>query len=179
MVRKITLLLAILTLGSLLATAQQSASKFDVFGGYSYFNGSTSGVTSRYSLNGWNGQATYNFTPWLGATADFGGYYGSPFSLSAHDTSFLFGPTVSLRTAHFTPYVHALFGVDNAKVSLLGGSVSDTGFAMAVGGGLDIPVKGRLSVRAAQVDWLRETHFSAAQNNLRISTGLVFRFGEK
>ena len=108
MIRKISLLFAIVTLGSLLATAQQSASKFDLFGGYSYFNGSTSGTDGRYSLNGWNGQGTYNFTRWLGATADFGGYYGSPFSLSAHDTSFLFGPTISMRTAHFTPYVHAL-----------------------------------------------------------------------
>jgi hypothetical protein len=178
MIRKISLLFAIVTLGSLLATAQQSASKFDLFGGYSYFNGSTSGTDGRYSLNGWNGQGTYNFTRWLGATADFGGYYGSPFSLSAHDTSFLFGPTISMRTAHFTPYVHVLFGVDNASASLLGSSVSDTAFASAIGGGVDIPVKGRLSVRAAQVDWLRENHFSTDQNNLRVSTGLVFRFGE-
>lgn len=177
MMRKLTLLLAILTLGSLFATAQ-SASKFDVFGGYSYFNGSTSGTTGRYSLNGWNAQGTYNLNHWLGATADFGGYYGSPFSLSTNDYSFLFGPTVSLRTPRFTPYVHALFGVDRAHQSLLGGSVTDSAFAMAVGGGLDVPVKGRLSVRAAQVDWLRTDHFSTSQNNLRVSTGLVFRFGE-
>jgi hypothetical protein len=178
MIRKLGFLLAMLTLGTLLASAQQSSSKFDVFGGYSYFNGSTSGVTSRYSLNGWNAQGTYNVNRWLGATADFGGYYGSPFSLSASDHSFLFGPTISLRTPRFTPYVHALFGVDRASASLLGGSVTDTGFAMAIGGGLDIPLKGRLSVRAAQVDWLRETHFTTDQNNLRVSTGLVFRFGQ-
>lgn len=178
MMRKLTLLFAILTLGSLFATAQQGASKFDVFGGYSYFNGSTSGAAGRYSLNGWNGQGTYNVNHWLGATADFGGYYGSPFTVSAHDYSFLFGPTVSLRTPHFTPYFHTLFGVDRASAALLGTSISDTAFAMAVGGGLDVPLKGRLSVRAAQVDWLRTDHFSTGQNNLRVSTGLVFRFGE-
>lgn len=135
MIRKLGFLCTILMLGTLLASAQQTPSKFDVFGGYSYFNGSTSGVTSRYSLNGWNAQGTYNFNRWLGATADFGGYYGSPFSVSASDHSFLFGPTVSLRTTHFTPFAHALFGVDRAHASLLGGSMSDTGFAMAVGGG--------------------------------------------
>jgi hypothetical protein len=129
-------------------------------------------------LNGWNAQGTYNLKRWLGATADFGGYYGSPFSLSAHNTSFLFGPTVSMRTSHFTPFVHALFGVDHASAALFGGSVSDTSFAMAIGGGLDVPVKGRFSVRAAQVDWLRSDHFSTSQNNLRLSTGVVFRFGE-
>ena len=91
MMRKITLLLTLLMLGSLWASAQQSSSKVDLFGGYSYFNGSTSGLAGRYSLNGWNGQGTYNVTHWLGATADFGGYYGSPFTLSANDYSFLFG----------------------------------------------------------------------------------------
>ncbi len=178
MMRKITLLLTLLMLGSLWASAQQSSSKVDLFGGYSYFNGSTSGLAGRYSLNGWNGQGTYNVTHWLGATADFGGYYGSPFTLSANDYSFLFGPTVSLRTAHFTPYAHVLFGVDRIHESLIGGSVTNSAFAMAVGGGLDMPLKGRFALRAAQLDWLRSTHFSATQNNLRVSTGLVVHFGE-
>ncbi|MGC2112312.1 MAG: outer membrane beta-barrel protein [Candidatus Korobacteraceae bacterium] len=178
MIRKVIVLLAILTLAGLLASAQQSASKFDVFGGYSYLNGSTSGLGDRFSLNGWNAQGTYNFTHWLGATADFGGYYGSPFSVSAHDYSYLFGPTVSLRTPHFTPYFHTLFGADTFNVSALGGSISDTSFAMAVGGGVDIPVKGRLSIRAGQMDWLRSSHYNTSQNNFRVSTGVVFRFGE-
>jgi opacity protein-like surface antigen len=178
MVRKLTAMVAILILGSLFAAAQESTSKFDLFGGYAYFNGSTSGAASRFSLNGWNLQGSYNLNRWLGATADFGGYYGSPFSLSANDYSFLFGPTASLRTSHFTPYIHTLFGVDRFHASLLGGSVTNSAFAMAVGGGVDIPVKRGLAIRAAQLDWLRSTHFSNTQNNLRVSTGLVFRFGE-
>lgn len=178
MIKKLSLILALLIMSSLFATAQQSASKLDLFGGYSYMSASTSGLSSRFSMNGWNGQGTYNFTPWLGATADFGGYYGSPFNLTAHDYSFLFGPTISLRTPHFTPYFHALFGVDRFSATLLGGTPSNTAFAMAIGGGLDIPVKGRFSIRAAQVDWLRSDHFSTAQNNLRVSTGVVFHIGE-
>ena len=71
-----------------------------------------------------------------------------------------------------------LFGVDRIHESLIGGSVTNSAFAMAVGGGLDIPLKGRFSLRAAQLDWLRSTHFSATQNNLRVSTGLVVHFGE-
>jgi hypothetical protein len=179
MVRKITLLLAMLMLGSLFVAAQQDASRLDLFGGYSYFNGSTSGFTNRFSLNGWNAQATYNFTRWLGATADFGGYYGSPLNLSAHDYTFLFGPTVNIRTPHATPFVHALFGVDRFHVAALGGSINDTAFAMALGGGVDIPLKGMFSIRAGQVDWLRGSHFNNTQNNFRFSTGVVFRFGEQ
>ncbi len=160
------------------AIGQQSASKFDLFGGYSYFNGSTSGAHGRFNLNGWNAQATYNFNHWLGATADFGGYYGSPFRVSANDYSFLFGPTVSVRVPHCTPYAHALFGVDRFHVSVLGGSGTDSAFAMAMGGGLDIPIKSSFAIRAAQVDWLRSNHFRNSQDNVRISTGVVFRWGE-
>ena len=178
MIRKLTVLVAVLMLGSLLVTAQQSASKFDLFGGYSYFNGSTSGGDGRFSLNGWNGQGTFNFTPWLGGTADFGGYYGSPFSISANDYTFLFGPTINVHTQHITPFVHALFGVDRFHAAALGGSTNNSAFAVAVGGGADIPVKGRFSIRAGQLDWLRTNHYSNGQNNLRFSTGVVFRFGE-
>ncbi|MGA2903214.1 MAG: outer membrane beta-barrel protein [Candidatus Korobacteraceae bacterium] len=178
MIRKLTVLLAILMLGSLLVVAQQDTSKFDVFGGYSYLNGSSSGANGRFSLNGWNGQGSFNFTKWLGGTADFGGYYGSPFKLSAHDYTFLFGPTINMRTRHFTPFVHALFGVDRFHAAALGGSINDSAFAVAVGGGVDIPVKGIFAIRAGQVDWVRTEHFSNTQNNLRVSTGVVFRFGE-
>ncbi len=175
--RKLVLLFVILVLAGA-ALAQQSASKLDLFGGYSYFNGSTSGADGRFSLNGWNAQATYNFNHWLGATADFGGYYGSPFQTSANDYSFLFGPTVNLRVPHVTPYMHALFGVDRFHVDLAGGSGTDSAFASAVGGGLDVPIKGGFGLRAAQVDWLRTNHFSNSQNNMRFSTGVVYRFGE-
>jgi len=175
--RKLILCIAIFALAGA-ACAQQEASKFDLFGGYSYFNGSTSGVADRFSLNGWNVQGTYNVNRWLGATADIGGYYGSPFHVSTHDYTFLFGPTFTVRASHVTPYVHALFGVDRFHVNVIGASGTDSAFAMAVGGGLDVPIKPKFAIRVAQVDWLRTNHFSAAQNNVRLSTGVVFRFGE-
>ena len=177
MVRKVLLLISVL-LVSVAAVTQESGSKLDVFGGYSYFNGSTSGAAGRFNLNGWNAQGTYNFTHWLGATADFGGYYGSPFQVSANDYTFLFGPTLNVRVPHCTPFAHALFGVDRFHASVLGGSGTDSAFAMAIGGGLDIPIKGIFAIRAAQLDWLRTNHFDNGQNNMRLSTGVVFRFGE-
>jgi len=177
MIRKLAVLVAVLMLGGF-AAAQQDTSKFDVFGGYSYFNGSSSGAAGRFSLNGWNGQGTFNFMPWLGATADFGGYYGSPFNVTANDYTFLFGPTVNIHTPHMTPFVHALFGADRFHAGALGGAINDTAFAMAVGGGVDIPVKGIFAIRAGQLDWLRTEHYSNTQNNMRFSTGVVFRFGE-
>ena len=182
MIKKLSLVLVIALLGSIASVGQESTPKFEAFGGYSYFNGGTAGLTDRYSLNGWNAQGTYNFNRWLGLTADFSGEYGSPFGADVHSHNFLFGPTVSYRTAHFTPFAHALFGVNDASASLssslLGTTVSsnDTAFAFAIGGGVDVPWTHRISVRVAQVDWLRTQHFDTNQDNLRVSTGLVFRF---
>ena len=74
--------------------------------------------------------------------------------------------------------MHTLFGVDRSDATLFGSTGSDNAFAMAIGGGVDVTVHSRLSFRVAQVDWLRSQHFNTDQNNLRVSTGIVFRFGE-
>lgn len=176
--KKLLIVVGTLLASGALAFAQNSTPRFDAFGGYSYFNGNTAGGANRFSLNGWNFQGTYNVNHWLGATADFGGYYGSPFNMGANNYSFLFGPTVSIPTARFTPFVHTLFGVDRSDAAVYGSTGSDNVFAMAIGGGVDAPIHSHLSLRLAQVDWLRSEHFSTDQNNLRVSTGIVFRFGE-
>jgi len=59
---------------------------------------------------------------------------------------------------------------------------SQNAFAMTVGGGLDYRVSSHFSVRAAKVDYLLtrfnefNTFGAQNQNNLRVSTGIVFRF---
>jgi hypothetical protein len=55
---------------------------------------------------------------------------------------------------------------------------------MAIGGGLDWPLRHRFSIRLIEADYLltrfdRVTGTSATQNDVRISAGLVFRFGSK
>jgi hypothetical protein len=51
---------------------------------------------------------------------------------------------------------------------------------MVLGGGLDVNVSRHIAIRAAQADWLY-TQFPNGvdnrQNNLRITAGIVFRFG--
>jgi hypothetical protein len=52
---------------------------------------------------------------------------------------------------------------------------------MAIGGGVDFKVSQRFSIRPVKVDYLM-THFNELgtgaqnQNNLRVSTGVVFHF---
>ncbi len=177
--KKLIVLVAILMAVALAVSAQEMP-RFEVFGGYSYIHVGSSNLGSSqqkgFGLNGWTGQASVNLTNWLGVTADFGGNYGSPFAVSIHNYSYMFGPTLSYRAQHVVPFAHALFGGGHLSGSIGGLSSTDNAFAMAVGGGLDIPLKGHFGVRVAQVDWMRTQYFKTDQNNVRVATGVMFNF---
>ena len=179
-------LLAFLSLFGVAAQAQD-VRKFDVFAGYSYVreNPATSGIDS-FSMNGGSASLAYNATPWLSAVADFGGYHTDNILGTGIDgtlSTYLFGPRISYRhDSRITPFGQVLFGVahiggDNG----LAFSTSNNSFAMAIGGGADFKVSHRFSIRPVQVDYLM-THFNElgrgahSQNNLRVSTGVVFHF---
>src|ERR1019366_7319972 len=96
--------------------------------------------------------------------------------------------------ARFTPFVQALFGgayASSVTISGCSGSPSCTplgaenAFAMTVGGGLDLKIHRHIAIRLFQAEYLM-TRFADAsttageritQNNVRLSTGIVFRFG--
>ncbi len=172
MMRKFVSMIFLLGLVSLAAAAQDFP-KAEVFGGYQYtrFDG---GVNA----NGWNGAATANFKSWLGVTGDFSGAYDTVSGVSLRNYTYTFGPTISMRAAgNFTPFAHALFGGFHSSASSGGVSVSDSGFASFLGGGVDFKLSQRLALRAAQVDWLLvHANGTTDKNNVRISTGLVFKF---
>jgi len=176
-------LLAVLSLFGATARAQDTP-KVDIFAGYSYLreNPSTAGV-SGFNLNGGSASIAYNAKSWLGGVADFGGYHnGNILNSGVNGTlsTYLFGPRVSYRRfERITPFGEVLFGV--AHLSSAGTSGSDNAFAMTLGGGLDYKLSDHFAIRPVKVDYLM-TRFSETgtsnqtQNNLRVSTGIVFRF---
>ena len=159
----------------------------DVFAGYSYVrdNPATPRANS-FNLNGGSASVAYNVNNWLSGVADFGGYHNTDIlGRGGSDTlsTFLFGPRVSYR--HFgriTPFAQALCGVGHTGSALLNTRDSQNAFAMTVGGGVDYRLTSRFSIRPAQVEYLltRFNEFTdpraQSQNNLRVSTGIVFRF---
>jgi opacity protein-like surface antigen len=196
----------------------QDYPKAEVFGGFSIAHLDTEGAQSKLGLPstfniktwypGWEIAGQYNLTKMFGIKADFTGNYGKPLSVtgappglpSARAYSFLFGPVVSFRGDHITPFVHALFGGNHASVdasALVGNpAISDTAFAMAIGGGLDWKLTHHFAVRVGQFDYLYTKHdacsivagaggipvgavpaceamFPAHQNNFRFATGIV------
>jgi len=144
-------------------------SRVDVFAGYSYLNIDLNGVYNRQSLNGWEAAATFNLTKVFGAEGDVSGYYKGNFLFfgGAHDYVILGGPRINYRRF----YVHALFGADAFTI----GPDEDTGFASAFGGGVELPIRGKLSFRAG-ADYLL-THHVITQNDLRASVGFTYHFG--
>ena len=169
------------------ATAKaQDVPKVDIFAGYSYVrkNPSTSGASS-FSLNGGSASIAYNAKSWLSGVADFGAYHNGNILGTGTDgtlSTYLFGPRVSYHhSGRITPFGEVLFGVAHAGASIAGTSGSDNAFAMSLGGGVDYRLTDRFAIRPIKVDYLM-SRFSETgtgnqtQNNLRVSTGIVFRF---
>jgi hypothetical protein len=166
-----------------------------------------SGSPGSAGLNGLTASVTAKLKPWFGIVGEFSRYQGSPklregfpivcpsngdpncpvfpTKVSTHLQSFLFGPQVSVQ--HFvrvTPFVHALFGLGTisdhpaSDLPALGAVPWSTTLATALGGGIDFKASPRLSWRF-QGDYRHTGFFDQAQNNFRVSTGLVFHLGQR
>ncbi len=157
--RRSLLLLLVLGIFSLPAAAQ----KVEIFGGYQFTH-----IDSGFNASGWNASLTGNFKHVLGITADFSGAYKN----GARVYTYTFGPVLTARLPVVQPFVHALFG----GMTITDGA-STTGFAMQVGGGLDLGLRKGIGFRLVQADWM-SLHFSGNTNNknVRISTGIVLKF---
>jgi hypothetical protein len=175
----------------------------------------------RKGLQGMVSENTYYLTKRFGITADFsfnqrtrtfttptaGGTGVLQNSLGTRVINILGGPQVRFPThTRATPFVRALFGVANtrflaaAQQTIPGGfftntfDTSSTDFAMALGGGLDVSLNGRIGFRVFQIDYnpvfLRDrtinitglngvvqtqTLESNRQDNIRIGFGVLIR----
>jgi hypothetical protein len=168
MLRKLTLLAGLILVFSFGACAQDT---FEVFGGYSYMH---VGDDPSLNTNGWELAGQYKFSDWLGGVADFDGHYGTVAGFSSSTHNFLFGPQISWP-ARVSPFAHLLIGGAHTDV----GGAGDSSFSMALGAGIDSRIyEGSPSVdwRIIQMDYIPTYFFGHTQNNVRITTGLVFRF---
>jgi hypothetical protein len=95
--------------------------------------------------------------------------------------NFLIGPQYSYKWKGLRPYGHALFGKARDRLRQPGSTQlepSSLARAIALGGGLDFQLSDKFSVRAIQADYLTTSVFSGTQHNIRLSTGVIFRFGK-
>jgi outer membrane protein OmpA-like peptidoglycan-associated protein len=158
-------------------------------------------------LNGGDTNVAYNLNRWAGLVTDFADYGNSRVTLvssSGNRTvssngsvlTYAFGPRFSYRRyERVTPYFQVLFGVAyGSAVSITGctGTVnctplhSDNSYAELIGGGIDVKLNHRIAIRVLEADWLLTNfrdpflgngQFREFQNNIRLSSGIVLRFG--
>jgi len=129
----------------------------------------------KQTLRGFNLAAGYNFHKYVGAKFDYSWHtrednFSRPLGSGTIDSTIqniLGGIQIKNNLEDgptFKPFGHALFGVAHQKVDvnspqlpqLFGISnwhTSETSFAMAFGGGIDIKLNHRFDVRAVQIDW--------------------------
>ena len=187
--RRLWILSALLLLLPFTSVAQDLP-RAEVFGGYTIarIGGETWG-------KGWNASFAKVLSKEFAIVADFSGYYKSAsihvldvnFGGSGNVHNFLFGPRYSYREKEkYTPFAHALFGATrisaSGEVSVPGatvsGSAAETGFGMALGGGIDIKWKPQLSIRAFELDYFLARK-EGTTNGFRMSFGIVYLIGHQ
>ena len=161
--------------------------RYELGAGYSYVNFNPGSPFPSNNNNGVSGSFAYNASRYLGLVAEFSGYnIGSNVNGTGTNpnwNTWLFGPRLNLRRFdYFVPFVEFLAGGAHGDAQLTG-TTSQNAFAFAAGGGVDIVFSKHVAWRFAQIDYLM-TNFSGAnlagnarQDNLRLGTGIVVRFG--
>jgi len=184
----------------------RSYPRAELFLGYSYIRGvPTLSPGNRMDfLNGGSTSIAFNLNRTLGLVGDFGGYNARQIQLTgaganparvadASGTAFTYlaGPRLSFRHDRVTPFIQALFGGVHASQETLSNCSgvlctplpTENSFAMTAGGGVDLRIHRHLAIRIVQAEYLM-TNFANlstgnrdTQNDIRLSSGLVFGFG--
>lgn len=173
------------------APAAHAQAKIQLYGGFSYVRGDIVSIepvpgpppptmTQHPNLTGWEFSGAYKLVPFVSAKLEFGEQYGKLNGGSVRLKTYLIGPQLSLP-GPVSPFLHAEFGFAHQAVgaytsTLFASPGSDTSFATALGGGLDIPAVPFFAIRLIQVDYLRTSLYHQTQSEPRVSAGVVFRF---
>ncbi len=167
---------------------------FDERESFNGFNVSVTGNTSRYF--GIKGDVSGHYKSYEFDVPRPGTVNATDrFKVDASVYNFLGGVQVKDNArdgSRFRPFGHALVGAAHARAKVdssfftsgfcvqpgidcrndLG--ESETGFAAAIGGGIDFRATNRLSIRAIQVDYNPNRFSGTTQHNVRFGFGLVF-----
>ncbi len=150
----------------------------EVFGGYSDYRagGKVNGVTVPDFTTGWSSQFIVNTTHWVGIVLDVNGHYNS--FATAHD--FAAGVRFQRPLRRIVPFAEGLMGMQHFSPK---GQPSQNAAAYAVGGGLDIKITPRFSVRPFQISYVNTLYDATSGstnldksyfNGIRAQAGLIY-----
>lgn len=187
---------ALIVFGLTGSVSAQSIPKWELYGGYSeYLAGG--GIPGQFELpsNGVQVEFDRVVTSYFRVTGQFNAQFAdhvvniAPLAPGAKHVNSkellgLFGPEATYRALkRFDIYGHYLIGVaygrDNHDPVIP--TATYTTWAYALGGGVDMKLGRRVSVRLVGWDWIT-THFPVnspeAQDNWRLTTGFLFHLGK-
>ena len=181
--KRSVVMLVIVLAAALSARAQESYPRAEVFGGYSYFNSDQFANRESLYVPGFAAGISANLNHYFGVAAEVSGHYGettigglrtnNQFDVNTY--TFLFGPRLTARREGANFFGHVLVGAARTKVETFD---SETDFAFAIGGGIDLNVSRRIGVRLIQFDYIPITGDDTS-HNFRAQIGFVVRLGEK
>lgn len=210
MMKRILLIAVVMTTTAIAARAQD-VPKFE-FGVLYNVLVADIDVLDNETVHGYGLTAQANVNRWFAVVAEWGANHGASGPVTVQDfgtlrvipemdtryQTFLAGPRVTMRKGRFNVFGHYLLGYGNTKVEDEQSGFRDGNgeFAMGLGGGLDLFIGKKVSLRLAQLDYVpihtdinarlggRDgvgvvDNTSSWQHNSRFQTGIVFRFGTK
>jgi len=171
----------------------QDTPKVEAFGGFSFAAIAT--PEDKFTAKGWHAMIAVNSRQrWFEFVADFSGHYGSINRVPTHTHIALAGVRFSYQHGRLIGFTHSLYGISFGRPPLI--SSDDLKRSQRVwftfvpcGGGMDIVLRQRVAVRLFQVDVIvhsetpadlqgyPQTDQTGSSIQLRLSTGIVFRFG--
>ena len=188
---------------------------------FAHFNPGTN-IFHTANINGGGGAFVVNFGDWVGVKADFQGYGSNTYThtflagttlpngtvlvnnyqsnVQANLFTYTFGPVIKKHTGVFQPFVEVLLGAAHSNgyanlrknLDIVSGSNNNNGFAMVVGGGIDLRVNHTITIRPGEADYLLTrfgfnyhppagsgfpTLSTQNQNSFRYLAGVDFTFG--
>lgn len=192
------------TAGSTSSSHEYPGGEF--FGGASFSNTDVAGRSNSF---GWQISAAGNLYHYMRLVGDFGGQARQTNLISEGQRvrvktyQLLWGPQFTLRRQRMTLFTNGVFGVAAAHYVTSSSDSAhpenvlavDYGFAMALGGGVDVNVGRHVAIRVFQADYILthlrpdEPQFSPIlqqvpsvgnwQNNFRLGFGLVVKVGRR
>lgn len=147
----------------------------------------------REGFNGFNASVTGNVTRYIGLKGDYSFHTKSfnetfapaSFNVDANLHQFFGGVQIkdNAKDKRFKPFAHFMAGVARAKIEVsatgvpgfTSDSVTETGFAGIVGGGIDVRLNDRLDVRIIQIDYNPTRLGEGTQHNFRVGVGIVIK----
>ena len=121
---------------------------------------------------GLNTSVTYFAKNWLGVEGNITAAFGGTIFMNEREkyAGFTGGPKIAVPKQGWEPWVHVLVGMGRVNPQLAG--VSRNGFAVQMGGGADIALRGPFAARV-EGDWVHTQLFKSSQNNFQMVAGIV------